>query len=130
MNLPDHVQRADDHTKRLFNWLMGDYETVKKYLDCQIKDLDREVAWRTFSPIAYKAIFKFTDGGRDELLEPAVTSNVWTEILDQWPEIYYLEMFVKKGIAYRFDIDDSPVYGLKDYHKEQLSKLLTAKSTK
>lgn len=130
MTLPDHVERAEEHTKNLFNWLKGDSTTINKYLFCSLSDMDWEVAWDTFNPIAYRAIFKHTTGGVDELHNPNVTSALWVEILDTWPEKYYMEMLVKKNIAYRFEEPGETIYGLKSPHQEKLSILLTAKSTK
>lgn len=129
---PRHVQRADDYSRRLFDWLVSDQYMIMKTLDAQKwTDIDLDLAWETFDKIAYKVIFQNSLGDAEGLLDHAIRENIWADIMAEWPETYYMELYVKAGIAYKFeDEDGETVYGLKERHSEELSRLLTAKSTK
>lgn len=129
-NLPEHIDRANIHTNRCFEHFMRDYNSVKKYLDCTPQEIDRDLAYRTFDEICFQAIFDNSAASNEELTDPAICANIWSDVLRTWPETYYLELYVKHGIAYKFKDGEEVVYGLKENHSAELSRLLTAKSTK
>lgn len=129
---PRHVERANNYSRRMFDWMVKDQYTLMKSLDVQRwVDVDLELAWETFDPIAYKMVFENSLGDAEELSSGLVSDNIWEDIMAEWPEVYYMELYVKAGIAYRFEDENGDIiYGLKERHSEELSRLLTAKSTK
>lgn len=111
--------------------MIREQQTIIKSLDAEkFSDIDQELAWETFDPIAYRIVFENCLAGREDLTDPRTTDLIWEDVLAEWPEIYYMELYVKAGIAYKFENDGEITYGLKEPHSEELSKLLTAKSTK
>jgi hypothetical protein len=128
---PRHVERANDFTRRIFDWMVNDRYNMMKSLDVQQwQDIDLDLAWETFDPIAYKIVFEHCMADSSELTDPLINDNIWQDIMVEWPETYYMELYVKAGIAYKFEEDGEIVYGLKERHSEELSRLLTASSTK
>lgn len=127
---PRHVDRADDHVRRMFDWLLREQYTMMKSLDVpRWADIDLGLAQETFEPIAFKAVFNNCLGESQDLADETITQNIWSDVMAEWPEIYYMELYVKAGIAYKFVQDDETIYGLKERHSEELSRLLTANST-
>lgn len=131
-NEPRHVARANEHSRRVFDYMVKDQYTMMKSLDVQKwTDIDLDLAWETFDPIAYRVVFENCSGDADDLAHPVTSENIWADIMAEWPETYYMELYVKAGIAYKFeDKNGDIVYGLKERHSEELSRLLTATSTK
>jgi hypothetical protein len=127
---PRHVDRADDHVRRMFDWMLRERFSIMKALDVpRWEDIDLELAKETFEPLAFKAVFNNCLGESQDLVDETITQNIWSDVMDEWPEIYYMELYVKAGIAFKFEDETGTVYGLKERHSEELSRLLTANST-
>lgn len=126
-----HIERAESYSRRLFDWMIEEKYTMMKSLDVQKwADIDLELARETFDPICYKVIFDNSLADTEDLNDPITINNIWNDVVSEWPEIYYMELYVKAGIAYKFEENGEVIYGLKERHSEELTRLLTASSTK
>lgn len=122
-----HVTVANNHTRKLFDWLLKNRTTMEKAFDLPMESIDLDLAFQTFDPLAYNAAFAATEGDVTLLNSPYMADTILEQVMEEWPERYFLEHCVKRGLSYKFDTaDGGAVYVIKEDHKEEVKTMLKA----
>lgn len=106
--------------------MRNDPAYLQKVFQCDISELDMDLAYEVFDILAFKETFASTDGTAEELRDPHVMTGVYNTVYTLWAEAYYIAVLEKLGAVDRFD----DVVVIKQAYMPSVKTLLTPASTK